>query len=142
MNRNILYFALIAAVGCTSSATKAVPIQTATIQRRDIIVTAEATGVIEPINVVEVKSKTASGQVTEMPIDIGYFVKPGDLIVQIDTTILHQQYLQNIADSTSSSANLMVARSRFARLFVKSAVALANCVCAASSTSIVMMCWP
>jgi HlyD family secretion protein len=115
VNRNILYFALIAAVGCTSSATKAVPIQTATIQRRDIVVTAEATGVIEPINVVEVKSKTASGQVMAMPIDIGYFVKPGDLIVQIDTTILHQQYLQNIADSTSSSANLMVTRSALAR---------------------------
>lgn len=115
MNRNILYLALFAAAGCSSSAAKVVPIQTATIQRRDIIVTAEATGVIEPINVVEVKSKTASGQVMAMPIDIGFYVKPGDLIVQIDTTILHQQYLQNIADSTSSSANLMVAKAQLAR---------------------------
>jgi HlyD family secretion protein len=115
VNRNILYIALVAAAGCTSSAVKAVPIQTATIQRRDIIVTAEATGVIEPINVVEVKSKTASGQVMAMPIDIGYFVKPGDLIVQIDTTILHQQYLQNIADYSSSEANLTVAKAAYAR---------------------------
>ncbi len=115
MNRNILYLALIAAVGCTSSATKAVPIQTATIQRRDIIVTAEATGVIEPINVVEVKSKTASGQVTEMPIDIGYFVKPGDLIVQIDTTILHQQFVQATADFTSADANLKVSDAQLKR---------------------------
>ena len=98
MNRNVLYLALLAAVGCTSSTAKTVPIQTATIQRRDIIVTAEATGVIEPINVVEVKSKTASGQVMAMPVDIGYFVKPGDLIVQIDTTILHQQAVQAAAD--------------------------------------------
>ena len=116
MNRNILVLALIAAAaGCSSSAAKAVAIQTATIQRRDIIVTAEATGVIEPINVVEVKSKTASGQVMAMPIDIGYFVKPGDLIVQIDTTILHQQYLQNLADYTSSEANLAVAKAAYAR---------------------------
>jgi len=115
VNRNILYLALIAAVGCTSSATKAVPIQTATIQRRDIIVTAEATGVIEPINVVEVKSKTASGQVTEMPIDIGYFVKPGDLIVQIDTTILHQQFVQATADFTSADANLKVSDAQLKR---------------------------
>ncbi len=115
MNRNILYLALIAAVGCSSSATKAVPIQTATIQRRDIIVTAEATGVIEPINVVEVKSKTASGQVTEMPIDIGYFVKPGDLIVQIDTTILHQQFVQATADFTSADANLKVSDAQLKR---------------------------
>ena len=61
MNRNILFLALIAAAGCGSSAPKTAAIQTATIQRRDIIVTAEATGVIEPINIVEVKSKTASG---------------------------------------------------------------------------------
>ena len=115
MNRKILFSVLIAAAGCSSSATKAVPIQTATIQRRDIIVTAEATGVIEPINVVEVKSKTASGQVMAMPIDIGYFVKPGDLIVQIDTTILHQQYLQNQADFAASEANLNVAKAQLAR---------------------------
>ncbi len=115
MNRNILYLALIAAAGCSSSAVKAVPIQTATIQRRDIIVTAEATGVIEPINVIEIKSKTASGQVMAMPIDIGYFVKPGDLIVQIDTTILHQQYLQNVADYGSSEENLKVAKAQLAR---------------------------
>jgi HlyD family secretion protein len=115
VNRKILFSVLIAAAGCSSSATKAVTIQTATIQRRDIIVTAEATGVIEPINVVEVKSKTASGQVMAMPIDIGYFVKPGDLIVQIDTTILHQQYLQNQADYAASEANLNVARAQLAR---------------------------
>jgi len=115
VNRNILYLALIAAAGCSSSAVKAVPIQTATIQRRDIIVTAEATGVIEPINVIEIKSKTASGQVMAMPIDIGYFVKPGDLIVQIDTTILHQQYLQNVADYGSSEENLKVAKAQLAR---------------------------
>lgn len=115
MKRNILYLAIFAAAGCSSSAAKAVPIQTATIQRRDIIVTAEATGVIEPINIVEVKSKTASGQVMAMPIDIGYFVKPGDLIVQIDTTILHQQYLQNLADYGASEANLTVAKSQLAR---------------------------
>ena len=115
MNRNILFLAILAAAGCGSSAPKTAPIQTATIQRRDIIVTAEATGVIEPINIVEVKSKTASGQVMAMPIDIGYFVKPGDLIVQIDTTILHQQFLQNTADYTAAEANLNVAKAQLAR---------------------------
>jgi len=115
VNRKIFYLALIAAAGCGPSAPKQAAIQTATIQRRDIIVTAEATGVIEPINIVEVKSKTASGQVMAMPIDIGYFVKPGDLIVQIDTTILHQQYLQNQADYTAAEANLNVAKAQLAR---------------------------
>ncbi|HEY2850912.1 MAG TPA: efflux RND transporter periplasmic adaptor subunit [Gemmatimonadaceae bacterium] len=115
MNRKIFFLALVAAAGCGPSAPKTATIQTATIQRRDIIVTAEATGVIEPINIVEVKSKTASGQVMAMPIDIGYFVKPGDLIVQIDTTILHQQYLQNQADYKAAEANLNVAKAQLAR---------------------------
>ncbi|MGH7654068.1 MAG: efflux RND transporter periplasmic adaptor subunit [Gemmatimonadaceae bacterium] len=115
MNRKILFLALVAAAGCGPSTPKTATIQTATIQRRDIIVTAEATGVIEPINIVEVKSKTASGQVMAMPIDIGYFVKPGDLIVQIDTTILHQQYLQNQADYKAAEANLNVAKAQLAR---------------------------
>jgi HlyD family secretion protein len=115
VNRKIFFLALVAAAGCGPSAPKTATIQTATIQRRDIIVTAEATGVIEPINIVEVKSKTASGQVMAMPIDIGYFVKPGDLIVQIDTTILHQQYLQNQADYKAAEANLNVAKAQLAR---------------------------
>jgi HlyD family secretion protein len=116
VKRHIKYIALVvAAAGCGGNTVKPVTIQTATIQRRDIIVTAEATGVIEPINVVEVKSKTASGQVMAMPIDIGYFVKPGDLIVQIDTTILHQNYVQNQADFQSAESNLKVAKAQLDR---------------------------
>jgi HlyD family secretion protein len=42
-------------------------------------------------------------------------VKPGDLIVQIDTTILHQQYLQNQADYKAAEANLNVAKAQLAR---------------------------
>src|SRR5687768_9785846 len=58
-------------------------IQTATVERRDIVIDAQATGVVEPINVVEVKSK-ASGQIVKMPVETGTFVKPGDLLVQVD----------------------------------------------------------
>ena len=98
VNRTFLMLTVVALGACAKSETKVATIPTATIQRRDIVVNAEATGIIEPINVIEVKSKTASGQVTKMSIEIGTFVKPGDLIVQIDTTDLHTQFEQSKAD--------------------------------------------
>jgi HlyD family secretion protein len=82
----------------------------ATVQRRDIVVQAEATGVIEPITVVEIKSKTASGQVLDMNIEVGSYVRPGDLIVQIDTTDLHTQLLQYLSDREASKQAYDVAK--------------------------------
>jgi len=112
VNRKILHLALVAvaAAGCNQSAAKPITIQTATIQRRNITVTAEATGIIEPINVIEVKSKTASGQVMQMPIEIGTHVVRGDLIVQIDTTDIHTKHLQAISDLAAAQSNFDVAK--------------------------------
>jgi HlyD family secretion protein len=116
VNRKLSFLLLGAAVaGCTQSGAKPVQIQTATIQRRSIIVAAEATGVIEPINIIEVKSKTASGQVMEMPVDIGSFVRPGDLIVQVDTTNIRTQYNQSVADFAAAQANFDVADTQLKR---------------------------
>ena len=105
VNRTFLLLSLVALGACGKTETKVATIPTATIQRRDIVVNAEATGIIEPINVIEVKSKTASGQVTKMSIEIGTFVKPGDLIVQIDTTDLHTQFEQSKADLAAATSN-------------------------------------
>ena len=110
MNRKIFAILLASTVACNKAAVSTVQIQTATVQRRDIIVQAEATGVIEPITVVEVKSKTASGQVTDMNIEVGTYVRPGDLIVQIDTTDLHTTLLQNLSDQTASQSSYDVAK--------------------------------
>ncbi len=115
VNRTFLMLTLVALTACAKAETKVATIPTATIQRRDIVVNAEATGIIEPINVIEVKSKTASGQVTKMSIEIGTFVKPGDLIVQIDTTDLHTQFEQSKADFTAASSNFEVAKAQLTR---------------------------
>ncbi|MEI6814418.1 MAG: efflux RND transporter periplasmic adaptor subunit [bacterium] len=115
MNRTFLMLTLVALTACAKAETKVATIPTATIQRRDIVVNAEATGIIEPINVIEVKSKTASGQVTKMSIEIGTFVKPGDLIVQIDTTDLHTQFEQSKADFAAASSNFEVAKAQLTR---------------------------
>ncbi len=116
MNRKLLLVVLVTAVaGCTKKDTKIVAIQTASVMRRNIEVDVTATGVIEPINVIEIKSKTASGQVTFMPVQIGSSVKPGDLIVQIDTTNLHTTWVQASADLGASQSNFDVAQAQLKR---------------------------
>lgn len=91
---------------CGKKTEKPVSIQTAPVTRRDIIVDATATATIEPINVVEVKSKTASGQITKMTVEVGSNVRPGDLIVQIDTRDLINAANQAQADFDAAQAKL------------------------------------
>jgi len=98
-------------VACNGKKAASVPIPTATIERRDIIVDASATGAVEPINVVEVKSK-ASGQITQMPVETGTLVKPGDLIVQLDTRDVKNQYDQTLADVRAAEARSKVSEAQ------------------------------
>ena len=98
-------------VACTGKKATGVPIPTAAIERRDIVVDASATGAVEPINVVEVKSK-ASGKITQMPVETGTLVKPGDLIVQLDTRDVKNQYDQSLADVRAAEAKLQVSEAQ------------------------------
>ena len=75
----------LAAVGLAAACAKKIepiPMQTAPVTRRNISVETQSTGVVEPINLIEVKSK-ASGLITRMPVDVGSVVKPGDLILRM-----------------------------------------------------------
>ena len=92
---------------CGGKKEQTLTIRTAPVERRTIVVQAEATGVIEPINVVEVKSRS-SGQVTEMPVETGTLVRPGDLIVQLDTRDVQNQYNQAKADLDAAEKKLQV----------------------------------
>jgi len=84
----------VAACGGKSSGT--VPIQTDKVTRRNIVVTTQATGTVEPVDTVAVKSQ-ASGLITKMPVEVGTSVKPGDLIAQIDTRNLINDYQRAVA---------------------------------------------
>lgn len=106
-----LVAAAAAIAACTGKKATNVPIPTAVIERRDIVVDASATGAVEPINVVEVKSK-ASGQITQMPVETGTMVKPGDLIVQLDTRDVKNQYDQAFADVRAAEARLQVSEAQ------------------------------
>ncbi len=83
-------------VACNRGNKNAFQVQTATIGRRDIVVTAQATGTVTPVDTVPVKAQ-ASGIVMKMPVDVGSQVKPGDLLVQLDTRLSQYDYDRTVA---------------------------------------------
>jgi HlyD family secretion protein len=116
----IIILALVTAVlGCKKKADTAITIETAPVERRTILLSVQANGTVEPVNIVEVKSK-ASGTITRMPVDIGANVKAGDLLVQIDPRDVQNQYNQAAADvaaATVQRATALAQRNRSEDLY-------------------------
>ena len=110
--RSRLAVALFLALGaCRGEKQAPLPIETAPVTRRTIVSEATASGQVEPINVIEVKSKS-SGQITEMPVETGSQVRPGDLLIQLDPRDVQQQLSQAVADSVAASAKLAVSKAQ------------------------------
>ena len=102
---------LLALGACSKKKEAASAIQSAAVERRDIVVQAEASGAVEPINLVEVKSK-ASGLVTRMNVETGALVRAGDLLVQVDTRDVQNQYDQTLADVRAAESRLDISRAQ------------------------------
>jgi HlyD family secretion protein len=96
---------------CNRKKEQRVPIETAPVVRRTIVSEVTASGQIEPINIIEVKSKS-SGQIIQMPVETGSEVKPGDLLVQLDPRDVNQQLQQALADSVAAAARLAVSKAQ------------------------------
>ena len=120
MNRNIIItLAAFAALACSKNKDEALTIPVEPVTRQTIVVDAQATGVVEPINVIEVKAKS-SGQIVAMPVETGTLLKPGDLLVQLDTRDTRNAYSQAKADLDAANIKLQVsrrARDRASELF-------------------------
>jgi HlyD family secretion protein len=101
----------VALAGCKKSTDTALVIETAPVERRSIVLSAQANGTVEPIDIVEVKSK-ASGTIIKMPVDVGSKVKVGDLLVQIDPRTVQNAYTQAAADLASATVARSVALSQ------------------------------
>ena len=105
--------------GCKKSTDPSLVIETAPVERRSIVLSAQANGTVEPIDIVEVKSK-ASGTIIKMPVDVGSKVHVGDLLVQIDPRTVQNAYTQAAADLASATVARAVAlsgRNRSAELY-------------------------
>src|SRR3954467_407103 len=110
---------VVGAGACKKTQTTALTIETAPVERRSIVLSVQANGTVEPVNIIEVKSK-ASGTITRMPVDIGSNVKTGDLMVQIDPRDVQNQYDQSAADVSSATvqrATALAQRNRSAELY-------------------------
>lgn len=81
---------------------------------RDIVVSATAAGVVEPVTTLEVKSK-ASGEIIEVLVDEGEFVRQGQLLVRVDPRIPRNAVAQAEADSIVARAELDNAEARLGR---------------------------
>src|SRR5882672_4308469 len=89
-------------------------IMTAAVERRDIALSIQATGTVEPIDLVEVKSK-ASGQIIRMPVQVGSFVQRGALLAQIDPRDVQNQYDQALAALQAAQAKVQISQAQKAR---------------------------
>jgi len=68
----------------------------ASVEQRPLWIKVSATGLVEPVVVVEVKSK-ASGVVERLPIEMGDAVRKGQVIAELDTTEIKNQLEQGRA---------------------------------------------
>jgi HlyD family secretion protein len=110
--RSALALALAAALaGCgkKEAAVEAIPVEA--VARRTITLTVDATGTVEPIDLVDVKSK-ASGQIMRMPVEVGSVVRRGDLLAQIDKVDVQNAYNQAAAALDAARTRAKIAASQ------------------------------
>ncbi len=80
-------------------------LRSATVERGSMLVAVSASGSIELVQRVDLALE-ASGQVAEVPIEVGDQVQAGDLLVSLDTELLQLQVDQAEANVASAQAQL------------------------------------
>jgi HlyD family secretion protein len=102
-------------VACdTGEADEAPSLQTAAVVRGDLMITAEATGSVEPIRTVEVTSK-ASGEILRIYVDVGDEVEPGALLAEVDPRDVQNDFNQTEADLQVAEARLEISQAQLDR---------------------------
>jgi HlyD family secretion protein len=102
--------AVAALAGCKKAAAPVV-YQALPVEHRDIVVSAQASGTVQPDTVVEVKSK-ASGEILDLRVETGQLVKRGTMMVRVDPRNPRNQVAQAQADLEVAQAQLANATSQ------------------------------
>lgn len=87
---------------------------TAQASRGNLELRAEATGAVEPVREVEVKSK-ASGEVLRLHADVGDRVERGALLAEIDPRDVRNRFNQTEADLAVARAQLEISQAQLER---------------------------
>lgn len=83
-------------------------------EQRTIEVSVSSSGVVEPLAVVDVKSK-ASGEVLDVRVEVGDLVQPGALMVRIDPRTVRNDLAQREAELKAALARREIATSQMER---------------------------
>jgi HlyD family secretion protein len=87
---------------------------TTAVTRGDLTVTAEATGTVEPVRSVEVKSK-ASGEILRLHVDVGDEVSSGALLAEVDPRDVRNRFEQAQADLEVANARTEIGKAQIDR---------------------------
>jgi HlyD family secretion protein len=101
-------------IAATSGGTKIDPSKLAKVEKGDLAKSVVATGKVEPITKVEVKSK-ASGIVKKLLVDAGDRVKKGQLLAQLDKEEISAQVAQSRAGLQAAEASFKSAEADYER---------------------------
>lgn len=109
-----LLAAAVAACG-QSPARESVPeFETTIVEMRSLVSSVVATGTVEPIRIVDVKSQ-ASGEILELSVELGDFAEKGAKLVRIDPRDVRNAFEQAEADLDVARARIQVAERRLGR---------------------------
>ena len=84
---------------------------TVPVNRQNMNIRVSASGLIEPVREIEIKSK-ASGEVLRLPVATGQIVRAGAILAQVDTTEAATAVRQRLAELDYQRAQLTVATDR------------------------------
>jgi HlyD family secretion protein len=101
-------------IAATSGGNKIDPTKLAKVERHDLAKSVVATGKVEPITKVEIKSK-ASGIVKKLYVDAGDKIKKGQLLAQLDKEEIQAQVEQSRAALAASEASAKGAEADYQR---------------------------
>jgi HlyD family secretion protein len=87
----------------------------APVERRDLEIRAEASGQIEPLRVIEVKSRVA-GELKKITVETGSQVRQGELIAEIDPRDVRNAFEQAEADHEVARAQVSTAAAQRKRI--------------------------
>lgn len=106
-----------AIVACGGGRSDATPtgLESVQVETRDLVSTVAATGTVEPVRVIDVKSQ-ASGEILELGVEIGDLVEKGALLVRIDPRDVRNAFEQAEADLEVARARLQVAGRQLERI--------------------------
>jgi HlyD family secretion protein len=110
----LIILVVVAILGATRGGTKIDPSKIATVDQGDLAKSVVATGKIQPITKVEIKSK-ASGIVKRLLVDAGSRVKQGQILAELDKEELQAQVREVTAQLAAAEANMHASEADYER---------------------------